>query len=552
MERRIEEETSLMEKREEIAKRRREALVRRTKEAAKRNEAMEERVAVRPRVKSLNTTPEPPAQPQNGDPAVLTRTPSFQLTKEGAILSQLSEGKVEPTQRVVNTLFHRINISPLSSPVHAPPVFSPTPSSPVSSSSEMRVVLLGRSGSGKSAAGNLILGREEFVSRPDSPTSITQECQKRKALVAGRLVAMVDTPDWFESDNPPELIRSQLSSCVALSAPGPHAFLLCVPVDQPAYAERRALEALEKVFGPGAIRNRTLVLFTYADRLRRSGKTTGGGVEGVEKYICSQRKDLLELVELCGDRYHVMDRGGRAGAAQGRRSVEELLEKVEQTVREGGGGCHTCTLFQETEDRVRARQKEIMMERRGGDRAAAPRYSSMQPLKEAEEEEALESTREEAERSVSAGDLENLPPLSSTAQASFMSSVWDTVGKTGAETLRNLPSLSSLMPSSSVPSSDEVGNNPSSAPPSSFLRSVWEMVGAVACRIPKLTAGGALLGGVLGVFLGGPTGGAIGATAGSVATEVGRWRFNKNVNPPAEEGLTVGLQEKMDKLLKTE
>ncbi|XP_052382043.1 GTPase IMAP family member 7-like, partial [Oncorhynchus keta] len=335
------------------------------------------------------------------------------------------------------------------------------------------------------------------------------DCQKSRALVAGRRVAVVDTPDWFRSEHPPDVVRSQLSSCVALSAPGPHAFILCVPVDQPAQAELQALGALEKVFGPGAVRTHTLVLFTHSDRLKESGKV---GVEGVEKYISSQRRDLLELVKRCGDRYHVMERGsgGEGEEERKRRSVGELLDKVEQTVREGGGECFSCPLFQEAEDRVRQRQEEIVRERRGrGEevkRQALHSYS-MQPLRETEEdEEENERTREEAEKSVSALELENLPSLSS-------SPAWY----------------------------------------SSLLRSVWEKVGAGASKVPKLTAGGALLGGVVGVFFGGPIGGAIGATAGSVVTEVGRRRFSQTKNSAEETDATGRIEgEILDKVLKTE
>uniref|UniRef100_A0A8D3AU37 AIG1-type G domain-containing protein n=1 Tax=Scophthalmus maximus TaxID=52904 RepID=A0A8D3AU37_SCOMX len=210
-----------------------------------------------------------------------------------------------------------------------------------------------------SAAGNSILGQEAFQSHSDSLTSITLECEKKKALVEGRRVAVVDTPDWFNSERAPEEVRAQISSCVALSSPGPHAFLLCVPLDQPAKTELQALRALETVFGPEAVQRHALVLFTYADRLRASGKA---GNESVEAYIAGQRGDLLNLVEKCRDRFHVMESGG--GETE-RRSVAELLEKVEQTVKEAGGQCYSSPAFQEAENRVRQRQVEIAREKRG-------------------------------------------------------------------------------------------------------------------------------------------------------------------------------------------
>ena len=62
----------------------------------------------------------------------------------------------------------------------------------------------------------------------------------------------------------------------------------------------------------------------------------------------------------------------------------------------------------------------------------------------------------------------------------------------------------------------------------SILRFVGGKVGAGAKRVPKLVAGGALLGGAVGLFFGGPLGGAAGATAGSVAAEVGRRKYGKS------------------------
>ncbi|KAI5613612.1 GTPase IMAP family member 8-like isoform X1, partial [Silurus asotus] len=190
---------------------------------------------------------------------------------------------------------------------------------PSDSSNELRLVLLGRSGSGKSAAGNAILGRDEFKLRRDDATgATTQTCVKGTAVV-GQKQVMVDTPDWFSPSCPPETLATHLSSCIDLCAPGPHAFLLCVPITLPGRSNLHDLASIRNSFGNDFIQRCTLVLFTHCDILKDVK---------VEEYIAAKRPELLELVEKCGDRYHVLkqDRNGD--------NIKDLLEKVEQVIKE--------------------------------------------------------------------------------------------------------------------------------------------------------------------------------------------------------------------------
>ncbi|XP_071329392.1 GTPase IMAP family member 8-like [Trachinotus anak] len=487
---------------------------------------MEGRVGVSQVSNGLHSSPA--AEPQSHDHSQVKRTPSFRLNADGAILSQMSE--VQSAPKLTTTFHHRINSfekrSPEASPTSSPqsPVFSSSPSSPVfaaspssfpfsssasssasantspssfpsspsasSASSELRLVLLGRSGAGKSAAGNNILGEEEFASRPDSLTAITQACEKKRALVEGRRVAVVDTPDWFNSEHTPDEVRAHISSCVALSSPGPHAFLLCVPLDQPAKMELQALRALETVFGPEAVQRYTLVLFTHADRLRASGNA---GNDSVEAYVAGQRGDLLKLVEKCRDRFHVMESGD---GGRERRNVVELLEKVEQTVKEAGGQCYSCPAFQEAENRVRQRQLEIAREKRGkkpeqekqgdvGQLSSERRglYPYMQPVAEAEEEvreDEIEKTRDEAEMSVSTMNIESIPPVTlPSLSPSLLRSIRE-----------KMESSAKMFPKLLADSSVWVGEGAKKVRSSP----VWGTVGSGAQNVQKMVADSSLWG----------------------------------------------------------
>ncbi|XP_017285924.1 uncharacterized protein LOC108244325 [Kryptolebias marmoratus] len=457
----------------------------------------------------LHSAPAPEQQSPSRDDRQLTRTPSFRLNADGAILSQISESKSTP--KMISTLHHRINsfeegtpeTSPTSS-LHSPvfssfsssPTFAASPSLPSSSSPpssshlspsspELRLVLLGRSGAGKSAAGNFILGQQAFESYSDSFKAITQKCEKKKADVEGKRVALVDTPDWFNSEQTPDEVRAQISSCVALSSPGPHAFLLCVPLDQPAKTELQALAVLENVFGPDSIKKHTLVLFTYTDRLRESGKA---GNKTVEEYIASQRGDLIKLVEKCGDRYHIVEK----------KNVAELLEKVEQTVKEAGGQCYSCPAFQEAETRVRQRQLEMTQERRGlnirQEQAVGVGQlrSDRQLLPQVEEDEEM---RDEAEMSVSKMNIESIPPITlSSMSPSLLRSIMEKM-ESGAKNFPKLLAESSVWVGEGAkkmknsPVWGKVGGGAQNVQKMVIDSSVWGKMGATAGEVSKAVGG---------------------------------------------------------------
>ncbi|MGH0159815.1 UNVERIFIED_CONTAM: hypothetical protein FKN15_038202 [Acipenser sinensis] len=149
-----------------------------------------------------------------------------------------------------------------------------TVSQDLHSSSELRIVLLGGRCAGKSSSRNTILGRKEFKSGIIS-SEVTRKCKKRTGEVAGRWVTVFDTPGT---------VRVEIERCVSLSVPGPHAFLLVIPVyskyindiqsDEYWKAVVKHLcesfDKVEQLFGERAMRN-TMILFTRGDYLE--GKT---------------------------------------------------------------------------------------------------------------------------------------------------------------------------------------------------------------------------------------------------------------------------------------
>lgn len=265
--------------------------------------------------------------------------------------------------------------------------------------SALTLVLLGSAGAGKSTAVDAILGGpSDCGTGPE--TTAAADSQKRRVTVSGRQVTVVDTPECLCMERPAEDVRRQFSICAALSAPGPHAFLLCVPVHRPSNLELQILETIEKVFGPEAVSKHAMVLFTHMDRLPEDVT--------LDEFLNTQRADLLELVQKCGGRHHPLSVGTDA-----EESVKELLEKVERLVKESGTKFYTCPLLQEAERRVREKQEEILRSRKEkGDDSSVD----------------AEGIRAEAERCVDDLAVEGIADLClSVPNSTFLRWLWDSV-----------------------------------------------------------------------------------------------------------------------------
>ncbi|XP_022619834.1 trichohyalin-like [Seriola dumerili] len=211
---------------------------------------------------------------------------------------------------------------------------------------EVRLVLLGERETGKSSAGNTILGKTGFF----QAGAVTEECFRQQAEVAARLVTVVDTPGWEAgvAGATPERVKREIVGSVALCPPGPHALLLTLRVDT-LVTVGHVREHLE-LLGEGVWRH-TILLFTHGDQLRE-------GVD-IEQHVQGGGRDLQWLLDKCRSRYHVIssvDGGGRGSG--GSTKVTELLEKVEKMATTNRCEAFSC-LVQEVRDLSRQRNEKF-------------------------------------------------------------------------------------------------------------------------------------------------------------------------------------------------
>lgn len=93
---------------------------------------------------------------------------------------------------------------------------------------DVRLLLVGNIGCGKSSTSDSILGERSPISPGASRT-----CQLRQGVSEGKNVTLVEAPRWFwVGGKMEESVKEETERAMTLLAPGSHAVLLLVPVNQ--------------------------------------------------------------------------------------------------------------------------------------------------------------------------------------------------------------------------------------------------------------------------------------------------------------------------------
>ncbi|XP_072021190.1 GTPase IMAP family member 9-like [Amphiura filiformis] len=207
---------------------------------------------------------------------------------------------------------------------------------------ELRMVLVGRTGAGKSRTCDNILLEYNPATRPFKVSaygaSETQKCSFEQRYVLGRNVRVVDSPGLFDTTKRNDSTMIEVAKCLLFAYPGPHVIFVVIRGGDRQTAEyKQTIDLILQVFGKEAKRY-MMLLVTCLDQLDDEGVS-------IDQWIASTPPCIQDIAYGSGGGYYGFN--NRLTGRENEHQVNQLFYRISALVRRNGGRFYSSLVYRE-------------------------------------------------------------------------------------------------------------------------------------------------------------------------------------------------------------
>ena len=189
----------------------------------------------------------------------------------------------------------------------------------------------------------------------------------------GKKVLIVDTPGLFDTETPNERMILKIIQCILIISPGPHAILLTIKIDRLTQQVKDTIAIFKRYFGEKA-NTYMIVIFTHKDKL-----TTRRGTKSIETFISEIKEDdmIKGLLRQCDMRYVAFDNTVDPKSAVNEKQVKDLLDMIQEMVRNNGGSHYSNEMLKEAERIMKEKEAQLGSRYAAREQTASPSWTDV-------------------------------------------------------------------------------------------------------------------------------------------------------------------------------